>query len=151
MYFFNAFNKSIFNISLPMGPIPKAVIGPLAVLSPFTSFFYMTVTWIWELLFSFSAKVQSPLHWGLKLAISPWAGRLWSTFRWAASTLIISHNVSTHGISQVVCCASHSKNAADTSLHHDINFHTESNDNASWIKYLPAQVKLGGNVNEQRG
>lgn len=72
--------------------------------------------------FFFSAKAKSPLHWKLKLAISPWAGRLWSTFRWATSTLIISHNVSTHEISQVVCSASHSQNAADTSLRCDLTF-----------------------------
>lgn len=36
--------------------------------------------------------------------------------------MIISHNVSTHEISQVVCCASHIQNDADTSLCGGINF-----------------------------
>lgn len=111
------------------------------------SFFYDSHMDLRAAAFIFSAKARSPLQWKLKLAISPWAGRLLSTFRWATSTLIISHNVSTHEISQVLCCASHSQNAADTSLHRDINFHTESSGAASWIKYLLAQLKLGRNVN----
>lgn len=67
--------------------------------------------------------MKRPLRWGLKLAISAWAaGRLWSTFRWATSSTIISHNVSTPGISQVVGSASGWRDAADTSLRCDINF-----------------------------
>lgn len=89
------------------------------------------------------AKAKKPLQWRLRLSISARAGRLWCTLRWATSTLIISHNVSTHWISQVVCCALHSQDAADTSPCCDIDFNTQSGRSASWIKCLSAQQKSG--------
>lgn len=97
--------------------------------------------------FFLSAEAKRPLHRGLKLAISAWArGDYGPHSGWATSSPIISHNVSTHGISQVVGCASGRKDAADTSLHCDINFRGQSSERGLFFFTSSLQLHWNGRV-----